>query len=99
MSFIGRNGFFGAMQPYSGSYHPSVYRKYSRGGGPAGGGYKLGNAFAYKRPAFDDGEARAAGIGVKRRADLIDIRMALKDKRLIKLVGNEEWGVDHEHHA
>ena len=44
-------------------------------------------------------QARSAGIGVKRRADLIDIRMALKDKRLIKLVGNEEWGVDHEHHA
>src|SRR5262249_34725536 len=42
-------------------------------------------------------QARAAGIGVKRRADLIDIRIALKDKGLIKLVGNEEWGVDHEH--
>jgi hypothetical protein len=57
MSFIGRNGYFGALTPYTGAYHPSVYRKYSRGGGPVGGGYRLGNAFAYKRPQFDDGGA------------------------------------------
>jgi hypothetical protein len=48
--------FFGVHgQPFSGAYHPSVYRKYSRGGGPAGGGYRLGNAFAYTRPKLSDG--------------------------------------------
>ena len=66
MSFIGKHGYFGALTPYTGPYHPSVYAKYARGGrmpnedyarggGPAGGGYRLGNAFAYKRPAFSDG--------------------------------------------
>ena len=61
MSFIGKNGYFGALTPYTGAYHPSVYRKYSRGGGAASGGYRLGNAFAYTRPRFSDGGEAGAG--------------------------------------
>ena len=41
-------------------------------------------------------QARAIGMGVKRKQDLYDLRTKLKKKGLIKLVGNEEWGVDHE---
>src|SRR5215468_2960690 len=55
MSFIGKNGYFGALTPYTGPYHPSVYRKYSRGGGSVNGTGTLGKAFAYTRPRFDDG--------------------------------------------
>jgi hypothetical protein len=43
--------------------------------------------------------ARKEGIGVKRRADLIDIRMALIDKKLVKLVGGDEWGINHSDHV
>jgi hypothetical protein len=57
MSFIGRNGFFGAMTPYIGPYHHSVYAKYSRGGGSENAAGTLGKAFAYKRPRFSDGGA------------------------------------------
>jgi hypothetical protein len=39
--------------------------------------------------------AREAGIGERRRADLVDIRKALIDKRLIKMVGADEWGINH----
>jgi hypothetical protein len=50
------SGSFGKMpKPYTGAYHPSVYAKYSRGGGTALG--TLGKAFAYKRSAFDAGGA------------------------------------------
>ena len=55
MSFIGKNGYFGALTPYTGPYHPSVYRKYSRGGGSVNGTGTLGKAFAYTRPRFSDG--------------------------------------------
>ena len=61
MSFIGRNGFFGALTPYSGAYHPSVYRKYSRGGGSVNGTGTLGKAFAYTRPRFSGGGEAGAG--------------------------------------
>ena len=46
---------FGAMTPYNGPYHPSVYRKYSRGGGSENAVGTPGEAFAYKRPRFPDG--------------------------------------------
>ena len=49
------SGFFGKLKPYTGAYPPSVYAKYSRGGGTALG--TLGKAFSYKRPAFDAGGA------------------------------------------
>ena len=38
--------------------------------------------------------ARTAGIGCHRRADLTDIRNALKSKRLIREMG-DRWMVDH----
>jgi hypothetical protein len=39
--------------------------------------------------------AREAGIGVKRKADLNDIRRALKKKNLVKELG-DRWVVSHE---
>src|SRR5262249_50078103 len=50
VSFIGKNGFFGALPTYTGAYHPSVYK---RGGGMAAG--TLGKAFAYKKPQLASG--------------------------------------------
>jgi len=50
MSFFGKAGFFGPLKPYTGPYHPSVYK---RGGGMAAG--TLGKAFAYKRPQLANG--------------------------------------------
>jgi hypothetical protein len=38
--------------------------------------------------------ARAAGIGCHRRADLTDIRNALKSKGLVREMG-DRWMVDH----
>jgi hypothetical protein len=55
MSFTGRAGFFGPLAAYQGSYHPSVYAKYSRGGGSQNAVGTLGKAFAYKRPQLADG--------------------------------------------
>src|SRR5262249_25404270 len=49
------SGFFGKLKPYSGAYHPSVYAKYSRGGGARNGIGTLGAARASKRPMFSDG--------------------------------------------
>ena len=40
-------------------------------------------------------QAREAGIGVARRADLFDIKDALKDKKLVTQLG-EQWTVRHE---
>lgn len=40
-------------------------------------------------------QARDAGIGVKRKADLNDIRSALKSKGLVRQIG-ERWMVSHE---
>ncbi len=39
-------------------------------------------------------QARQAGIGLKRRADLVDIRSALKSKKLVRQVG-DRWKIDH----
>jgi hypothetical protein len=55
--FVGRAGFFGPIASYSGAYDPSVYRKYSRGGGSQNAAGTLAKAFAYKRPVFSDGGA------------------------------------------
>jgi len=63
MSFIGRNGFFGALKPANPHYaryalNPSYAKfvdKYSRGGGSENAVGTLGRAFAYRRPQFDDG--------------------------------------------
>jgi hypothetical protein len=40
-------------------------------------------------------EARDAGIGVKRKADLNDIRSALLSKRLVRQYG-DRWTVCHD---
>ena len=56
MSDFGK--FFGVTgKPYTGAYHPSVYAKYSRGGGSENAVGTLGKAFAYNRPVFSDGGA------------------------------------------
>ena len=48
-------GFFGKMpKPFTGSYHPSVYAKYARGGVTV---TRLGPGFAYTRPKLADGGA------------------------------------------
>ena len=49
MSFIGKNGFFGPLKPYTGAYHPSVYK---RGGAALG---TLGKPLAYKKPQLAAG--------------------------------------------
>src|SRR5262249_32649786 len=50
------SGFFGKMpKPYTGSYHPSVYQRYGRGGSARNGIGTLGQAWAYKGPMFSDG--------------------------------------------
>src|SRR5690349_3580109 len=59
--FIGPKGYFGALTPYTGAYHPSVYAKYSRGGGSENATRTLGKAFAYKRPHFAQGGNVATG--------------------------------------
>jgi len=58
------SGFFGKLKPYTGAYHPSVYQRYSRGGGAGWG--TLGKAFAYKRPPMlsDGGTSFARGGNV-----------------------------------
>jgi hypothetical protein len=63
MSFIGKNGFFGALKPADPHYaryalDPSYAKfvdKYSRGGGSENGLGTLGRAFAYQRPKLAQG--------------------------------------------
>jgi transcription elongation factor len=70
VDFIGKQGFFGPLKPFTGAYHHSVYQRYSpqryspqryspqrysRGGGGENAVGTLGKAFAYKRPGFSDG--------------------------------------------
>jgi hypothetical protein len=57
MGFFGKAGFFGPLETFRGKYHPSVYAKYSRGGGYQNGVGTLGKAFAYTRPKFSGGGA------------------------------------------
>jgi hypothetical protein len=98
MSFIGKNGFFGALTPHTGAYHPSVYAKYSRGGGAGWG--TLGRAFAYKRPTqLSDGGAADDNGPYGDPIDQIDAALSQQQQRQRQpsmgeqmLSFNKEWG-------
>jgi len=55
MSFTDSKGYFGPLASFNGHYHPSVYAKYSRGGGSENATGTLGKSFAYKRPKLAQG--------------------------------------------
>ena len=61
MSFTGSKGYFGPLASFNGHYHPSVYAKYSRGGGSENATGTLGKSFAYKRPKLAQGGNVVAG--------------------------------------
>jgi hypothetical protein len=96
------NGFFGPLKPYTGAYHPSVYRKYARGGGNALG--TLGHAFAYKRPTqLSDGGTADDGSDYGDPIDQIDAvisqqqqlkRQPSMGEQYLKF--EQEWGGDSE---
>jgi hypothetical protein len=44
-------------------------------------------------PWYD--KCKEVGIGVKRPADLYDLRGRLVKKKLVKAIGNDEWGINH----